>query len=64
MDVAAISMALASSKTQASASVAVASKVKDLAEQNGANLIKLMESTNVMEQSVTPHVGGNIDVRL
>lgn len=64
MDIAALSIALASGRAQGNASVAVASKVKEMAEQNGANLVEMMKASNVLEQSVTPHIGGNIDVRL
>jgi hypothetical protein len=64
MDIAALSMAVASSKVNASASVAVASKVKEIAEQNGANLVEMMKSTNVSGNGVLPHVGGSIDLKL
>ena len=62
MDIPALSMAMAASQTQVDVSVALASKVKDVTEQSGADLIKMMDTAVAMEQSVTPHIGGNIDV--
>lgn len=64
MDIAALSTAMHQGQIRGQASVAVAGKVKDMMEQNGANLIRLMESTKVMEASVTPHKGGSVDVSL
>jgi len=58
MDIAALSVVLASGKARGNASIAVASKIKEMVEQNGASLVKMME------QSVTPHIGGNIDIRM
>jgi len=64
MDIAAMSTMLAQGSVQAQASVAVVSKVKEVMEQNGAQLIEMMKSASIMENSVTPHLGGNIDIRL
>lgn len=64
MDIAAMSTILAQGSIQAEASVAVVSKVKEVMEQNGAQLIEMMKTASVMENSVNPHVGGNIDIRL
>jgi len=64
MDIAAMSTILAQGSVQAQASVAVVSKVKEVMEQNGAQLIEMMKSASIMENSVTPHLGGNIDIRL
>lgn len=58
MDIAAMASVQQMSNVRGQAAIAVASKVKDMAEQNGANLVRMME------QSVTPHVGGNINVKL
>lgn len=57
MDIAALSMALATSQVQTEVSVALASKAQDVIEQDGANLVKLME------QSVNPDIGGNVDIK-
>jgi len=64
MDIAALSIALASGKASGNVSIAVASKIKEMTEQNGANLVNMMNSGSALEQSVTPHVGGNIDIRM
>lgn len=64
MDIAAMSTVLAQGNVQAQVSVAVMNKVTDVMEQNGAQLLEMMKSTNVLENSVNPHVGGNIDIRL
>jgi hypothetical protein len=64
MDIAAISTLLAQGNVRANASVAVASKVKDMMELNGAQLVELMKTMSVLENSVTPHIGGNIDIKL
>jgi len=64
MDIAALSMAMATSSVRAEASVAMASKVKDIAEQEGASLVKMMNESGAMEQSVSPNIGSSIDVKL
>lgn len=64
MDIAAMSTILAQGNVQAQASVAVVSKVKEVMEQNAAQLIEMMKATTAMEKSVTPHLGGSIDIRL
>lgn len=42
----------------------VAKKMLRINEQNGANLVELMESTKMQELSVNPSIGGNIDFRM
>ncbi|MCQ2538091.1 MAG: YjfB family protein [Lachnospiraceae bacterium] len=58
MDIPALSMAMAQSKIETNVGIAVMKKNLDMAEEQGAELIKMME------RSVTPSVGGNIDVRV
>ncbi len=58
MDIAALATIQQMGTVRGEASIAVASKVKDMVEQNGANLVRMME------QSVTPHLGKNIDIKL
>ncbi len=58
MDIAALATVQQMGNVRGQASIAVASKVKDMVEQNGANLVKMME------QSVNPHIGKSIDVKL
>ncbi len=45
--------------------VGFAKNVKEVAEQQGEAMVKMIEqSTAMMERSVAPHLGGNIDVRV
>ena len=64
MDIAALSTVMSMGKVQAQVGVAIAGKVKEMAEENGRNLIELMKSTQIMEQSLNPHIGQNIDIKL
>ena len=41
----------------------VAGMAKDVLEDQGAALIKLLDSTKMMELSVQPHLGSILDVR-
>ncbi|MEY8392354.1 putative motility protein [Lachnospiraceae bacterium] len=56
MDIASLSTALSMTKVNNDISVLMLGKQLDQAEIMGDSMIKLME------QSVTPHLGGNIDV--
>ena len=58
MDIPALSMQHATLKAKDMVSVAVFKKTLDTIEGSGENLIKMME------QSVTPHLGGTIDLRV
>lgn len=58
MDIAAASMLLSSSKLMTNVSTALLSKNLDTVEVLGENLIQMME------QSVTPNIGQNIDIKL
>ena len=59
-----MSTIMAQANLMNNASIAVAGKVMDVAEQNGDQLARMMETTNVTQQSVTPHIGSTIDVKL
>lgn len=61
MDIAGVSMALAYTKTQNDVSVAMLSKALDLGETLGNGMVEMLDST-AMERSVTPYLGGNIDL--
>lgn len=61
MDIAALSTAMAASDVQSSVSISMLSKSIDTMETVGDGLIKIMDAS-AMERSVTPHIGGNIDV--
>ncbi len=56
MDIPAMSMALANVDTLSNVGIKMLSKTLDMAEENGAQMIKMME------RSVNPSVGGNFDV--
>lgn len=61
MDIAALSTAMATSDIQSSVSISMLSKSLDTMETVGEGLIQIMDAS-AMERSVTPHLGGNIDV--
>ncbi len=58
MDIAALSMQTAALETSDMVSVAVFKKTLETIEGSGENMIKMME------QSVQPHLGQNIDLRV
>jgi hypothetical protein len=65
MDIPAISSVMAQANLMSDASIEVAKMVKGTMEQNGSQLIDLMETTSAsLEQSVQPHIGSHIDIRL
>lgn len=61
MDIAALSMAMAQNDIGTKVGVAVLDKSLDTAETVGAQLVQMIDST-AMQRSVTPHIGGNIDI--
>lgn len=63
MDIAALSTSLAQGKIMSQISVSVAKMGMDLVKGQGQALEQLIDSAS-MEQSVTPHIGGKIDIRL
>lgn len=58
MDIAALSMNMAQSQVHSDVSVAVMNKSLDMLEAAGDGLLK------IMEQSVAPDLGGNIDISI
>ncbi len=56
MDLASLSTALSMTKLNGDIGVLMLSKQLDAVETMGDSMIK------IMEQSVTPHLGGNIDI--
>lgn len=58
MDIASYSMANASLSVMSNVSVAMLDKTLDLQKAMGDNITKMME------QSVNPSLGGNIDIRI
>ncbi|MBO5302856.1 MAG: YjfB family protein [Lachnospiraceae bacterium] len=61
MDIAGMSMALSQVNLQTDIGVALLSKSMDMNETLGAGMVNMIEAS-AMEQSVTPHIGGNIDL--
>ena len=61
MDIASLSMSLATNQVQNSVSISVLSKSLDSMEALGDGLVKIIDAA-AMERSVNPHIGGNIDV--
>lgn len=58
MDIAALSTTLSMVNTSNDVGVLMLSKQLDLVESQGDSMIK------ALEQSVTPHLGNNIDIRV
>ncbi len=65
MDIAALSMGLSQMKIAQQASISVMKMAMDAAEMQAVNLMKLLETNSkMMEQSVQPHLGANLDIKL
>ena len=63
MDIAGLSMAMASNNLQTKVGTAVLSKAMDTNEALGQGLVQMIDSA-AMERSATPELGANIDLRL
>ena len=63
MDIAALSMSMASNDLQTKVGTAVLSKAMNTQEVQGQQIVSMIDSA-AMERSVTPELGGNIDLRL
>ena len=63
MDIPGLSMALAQTKIQSDFSVAMLSKAMDLGETLGTGMVEMLDAA-AMENSLTPYIGGNIDIRV
>lgn len=61
MDISGVSMALSQVSLQTDIGAALLSKAMDTNEALGAGMVKMIDAA-AMEQSVTPHIGGNIDL--
>lgn len=61
MDIAALSMAMAKNRLTTDFGVAMLSKSLDVSASLGDSLVNMMDRS-MMEQSVTPHLGANIDL--
>lgn len=58
MDIASLSTAMSMTQTQNDVGIAVLGKQLDMVEVMGDSMLKMME------QSVTPHLGGSIDISI
>lgn len=63
MDIAGLSMDMATMNIQSQVSVKMLDKTLEMGEDLGAGLIQMIDAA-AMERSVNPAVGGNLDVRL
>ncbi|WP_203340718.1 YjfB family protein [Planococcus beijingensis] len=58
MDIAALSMALSQMNVRTEANVSIMKKTIDQAETNGRDVVKMLE------QSVQPHIGSSLDIKI
>lgn len=63
MDIAGLSMDMATISTQTKVGTAVLSKTMDTNEALGEGLVQMIDAA-AMEQSVNPNVGANVDIRV
>ena len=63
MDIAGLSMDMATMNIQPQVSVKMLDKTLEMGEDLGAGLMQMIDAA-AMERSVNPAVGGNLDVRL
>ena len=61
MDIAALSMTLAKHQLNTDFGVAMLSKSLDTSQALGESLVTMMDRS-MMEQSISPHLGANIDL--
>lgn len=65
MDIAALSIVMSQAKVQQDAGVSLLRMAMQNASRNGEDFAQMLESTaRVMEQSVQPYIGKNIDVSI
>lgn len=65
MDIAALSMGLSQIKVAQEASISVMKMAMDSTKVQVVDMAKMLQAnTKMMEQSVNPHIGGNIDISL
>lgn len=65
MDIAGLSMALSQLKVSQQANISLMNKVMNISEiQSDAMIQMIEESTAIMEQSINPHIGGSVDIKI
>lgn len=63
MDIAGLSTDMRTYALQEKVGIAVLSKAMDTNEVLGAGLVEMIDAA-AMEQSVNPHIGSNMDIRI
>lgn len=63
MDIAGLSMDMATMDVQSQVGIKMLSKAIDMGEDLGAGMVQMIDAA-AMERSVNPAVGGNVDIRL
>ncbi len=61
MDISSLSTTLSMVNTSSDVGVAMLAKAMDTQESMGASMVAMIDAA-AMEQSVTPHIGGNFDM--
>ena len=65
MDIAGLSMSLSQMKAAQQVSVSVMKLSMDTAKDHGSEMVQMIQAnTRMLEQSVTPHLGACIDIKL
>ena len=65
MDIAALSMELSQMKITQQASISVMKMAMEAGKTQMNDMLKIIEdTTKIMERSVTPHLGANVDIRI
>lgn len=65
MDIAALSIGLNQMKLSQEAGVSVLKMAMDKGQEQMNDVLQMVDgNVKIMEQSVTPHIGGNIDIKL
>lgn len=65
MDIAALSMGLSQMKVAQEASISVMKMAMDAGQTQMNDMVQMVQqNTKMMEQSVTPHLGSNLDIKL
>lgn len=65
MDIAALSTNLSQIKVAQQANISVLKMAMDTAEVQAVDITQMLEANaKMMEQSINPHLGGNIDIKL
>jgi hypothetical protein len=64
MDIAALSMGMSQTNLQQNASIQIMKMAMDTVKQQGEMATQLLSPSTNMSQSLQPHLGGNLDIRV